>query len=152
QVRAVGGQQQADLDESAGVPAERAEEEVDQPAGGAGGQDEQQQRRGDHHRGLAQVADPAPDPAHRRGGEQHGDQRDDDQLHAGGGEVEAGHPAHPLADLGGSESERGGGAEQGGQDDQHVDRLARGAVGVTSEQGPQDRRDQALVPEAVGGV
>ena len=60
--------------------------------------------------------------------------------------------SRPLLDLQGAEAERGGRAEQGREDREHVDDLAARAVGVLAEQrleGGGDQLEAALAVDAV---
>jgi hypothetical protein len=115
-------------------------------------EDEQGQRDGEHHVDVGEPLDALGDSGH--GGEDEGGGEDGDDAHQDcvAGVAQAGDELEPRLDLQRAEPERRGRAEQGGEDGEHVDRLAAEAVGVVAQDRLEGRADQLQAPLAVDAV
>ena len=109
--------------------------EVKQEQGRTGeeGKNDQAQRQRDVE--IGEVAHAAGDTRDRRDDETAAEDSDDYDEHGVGQRAGAADDGDALADLDGGKPQRGGGAEERGDESEDVDKLAQWAVGIAGPKG-----------------
>ena len=116
------------LGQVAGVVADGGGDQVEDEQGGSGDEDDEGQDDGQDHVDVGEPLDAAADAGDGRGDEAEGQDGDDHHEHGSADFAEPAVGGHAAADLQGAEAQGSGGAEEGGEDGQDVDELARPAL------------------------
>src|SRR5215211_2271760 len=150
-VAAEGPRPEAHRDEVRQVTAERLDEGVEDKDRRPQDEQKHEQNYGQNHVGVGEPLDPAVHPRDRRDDEQRRHDGDDENRHRDRIRYVP-HIIQPAVDLQGTQSQRGGRAEQGGEDRQDVYGLARRAFDPVSQKRTKRRADQVRPALAEGEV